>query len=780
LPAGVASARVTLCRDRALTASCVSFDATGSTGSPAADLAPGAWFWGLRGVRAGVAGGASSPVWRLRVASSTIAGARPWGGDPDVDGDGHADVLSAVSDVSLSVFAGGAMGPSAAPVTRAAPLESTGFGRSVDAAGDVNADGYGDVVVGAPGSNGVYLYLGSAAGLAATPSLTTGPVGSALGASVAGAGDVNGDGFDDVAAVSATGNAVWFIPGGASGLGMPVRVVLPTTATSVVAGAGDVDGDGYADVLLAGTPSAAGQLLRGGSTGLDAARAVTVDRASGPAGDVNGDGRGDLAFVSAGVARVVLGAATLAPTGVPIAGALADRVGVAQRGGDFNGDGFDDVLIGMTGNILGPSAFIAPGGSAGSGVAVPLASGFGSATLTGPIGAGDVDGDGRDELLTHRGGASELYVTRGSATGPDFGLLSSARLGGTPDLRHCAAAGDVDHDGHADLMCGGAIYRGAATGLGSTPAWVLTTDPVIEAGGIGDVNHDGFYDVGVLRTSIDEGVVSVSLGSATGPGALVAATRGLVSIFKTDASRRFVGAGDVNHDGVDDLVVGATVYFGRTPFAAPFSPASTDIALNVGAAGDINHDGFADVVTSRRTPGGTPTESQVRAGSTAGLGATLATLPAHSSLPVALGDVNGDLFADLAVPAPDGIRIHLGSSTGLTALPAATFPGFGVWGVGDVDHDGRPDFVVSGSFGADLHFGGPGYATAPALRWPDHTSDTAVRTRGAAGFGDVDGDGTDDLLLSMTQGVAVQRVAPAAARPVVLASPSASGALVYR
>ncbi|MDP3214904.1 MAG: FG-GAP-like repeat-containing protein, partial [Deltaproteobacteria bacterium] len=305
LPAGVMTARVTLCRDRALTASCVSFDAAGTTGAPAADLAPGIWYWALRGVVGGAAGGSLGPVWRLRVATATVAGARPWGSDLDVNGDGFADVLAGVRDLAVSVFPGGVAGPSTTPVVRVAPLDSTHFGQAVDVAGDVNGDGYGDFVVGSPGSNAFYVYLGSATGPAATPSVVTGPVGSGLGSSVTGAGDVNGDGFDDVVAVNPSGNAVWLLPGGASGPGTPTRVTVAATSTaSVVSGAGDVDGDGYADVLLAGTANVSGQLLRGAATGLDAARAVAVDRTSAPAGDVYGDGRGDLAFSDAAGARL--------------------------------------------------------------------------------------------------------------------------------------------------------------------------------------------------------------------------------------------------------------------------------------------------------------------------------------------------------------------------------------------------------------------------------------------------------------------------------------------
>jgi hypothetical protein len=86
------------------------------------------------------------------------------------------------------------------------------FGTSVATAGDVNGDGYTDIVVGAPNNTSntgkAYLYLGGASGLSASASWTAvgGAAGDAFGTSVSTAGDVNGDGYSD-AVVGANGHA---------------------------------------------------------------------------------------------------------------------------------------------------------------------------------------------------------------------------------------------------------------------------------------------------------------------------------------------------------------------------------------------------------------------------------------------------------------------------------------------------------------------------------------------------------------------------------------------
>src|SRR5262249_36074544 len=142
------------------------------------------------------------------------------------------------------------------------------FGTSVCTAGDVNQDGYDDIVVGAPYSNAngplrgrAVVYLGGAAGLSGTSyPLSGGFTNSLFGTSVAGGCDVNGDGYDDVAVGAPTIGSdpghVYLYGGSSGGMTFDPLHGDATNGGAVdgfgasVAMAGDYNGDGYADVAV--------------------------------------------------------------------------------------------------------------------------------------------------------------------------------------------------------------------------------------------------------------------------------------------------------------------------------------------------------------------------------------------------------------------------------------------------------------------------------------------------------------------------------------------------
>jgi hypothetical protein len=283
------------------------------------------------------------------------------------------------------------------------------FGQSVASAGDVNGDGYADVIIGAPGATmftgKAYVYFGGPVG-ATGAMLTLGHslLGSAgtyteFGASVASAGDVNGDGFPDLLvgayeAASDNGQAYLYM-GGVSFPGTPVTLTGPVANGFFgrsVAGAGDVNGDGYAEVVVGaygGTNfTGAAYVYSGSSTGLKTTPLTLASPGSesqyglsvASAGDVNGDGYGDVVvgadganseqggvYVYLGSSMGLATAPAASPDSAPV-GAYADGYfgsSVASAGNVTCGT-YSSLIVGAPGalNLVG-AAYLFLGGSSG-------------------------------------------------------------------------------------------------------------------------------------------------------------------------------------------------------------------------------------------------------------------------------------------------------------------------------------------------------------------------------------------------------------------------------
>ncbi|MBN2005559.1 MAG: FG-GAP repeat protein [Anaerolineae bacterium] len=812
----------------------------------------------------------------------------------DVNGDGYAEVIVGANSYDngqadegrVFVYHGAAAGLNATPNWSAESNQAGAFfGYSVATAGDVNGDGYADVIVGACYYNNgqthegrAFVYHGGAAGLNATAAWTaeSDRIDAELGVSVGTAGDVNGDGYDDVIVGAyrydnglANQGRAYVFHGGPSGLNTTAAWIVDSNHAGAYFGvsvgtAGDVNGDGYADVIVGAywydngqTDEGRAFVYHGSATGVSTTAAWTAESdqenahfgvSVGTAGDVNGDGYSDV-IVGANVydngqsdegrAYVFHGG----PTGlnaVPAWTAESDQAnahfGVAVKtAGDVNGDGYADVIIGAANYDGGQTdegrAYIYHGGASGLSTAPDwsaesnqASANFGRAVGT----AGDVNGDGFADVIASapnydNGQTNEgrAYVYHGGPSGlsaaPDWNAESDqadAELGSAG-----GTAGDVNGDGFADVIVGAPgydggqtdegralVYHGSASGLNATPAWTAESDQAgagfgSAVGRAGDVNDDGFDDIIVGapdqdNDQTDEGRTFVYYGSAAGLSATPA-----WSAEGNQTGARFGNAvaagGDVNGDGCADVIIGAYLfdngqtnegrayaYYGAATglsaapdWIAERNQAEAVFGASLGTAGDVNGDGFDDVIIGAHYYDNDQTDEGrafVYHGSLTGLKSTSAWHvegnQAYLYFGYAVGtagDVNGDGFADVIVGVYDPrgrASVYHGSASGLRTNPAwnilgnqeNAYFGVAVGTAGDVNGDGFADVIV-GAEGYDNRHVNEGRAlvyhgaTAGLGSVPDWVADGGQIATGfghAVGTaGDVNGDGFADVIV---------------------------------
>jgi hypothetical protein len=357
------------------------------------------------------------------------------------------------------------------------------------------------------------------------------------------------------------------------------------------------------------------------------ARTAPVDTSWGSEPDVNGDGFSDVVIGTlkggtGGIAvyDVYLGTAGgLSTTPVVVPGATTgyamwglSEITVASAG-DTNGDGYPDIVVGLTGfNGYGATGAILVylGGPDGmSTTPIQLAvQGVGYYGVSGPVtpaSAGDVNGDGYADIVANAAyGTNLFFVFYGGPGGPTT-TAQAIPLPGNPSttvVSRLAPAGDVNGDGYGDFVVNSYLYLGGPGGPGSPVPNALGALACGE-----DVNGDGLSDL-------------VSLGYVQyGTPAGLSTTLIKLTLPASAQNRNFLSsacAGDTNGDGFADVVLAVTDYstpsvgyvFGGGPTGPSITPAmlaipmgtSVDLGSASSGAGDINGDGFSDVLMADR------------------------------------------------------------------------------------------------------------------------------------------------------------------------------------
>jgi predicted lipoprotein with Yx(FWY)xxD motif len=359
---------------------------------------------------------------------------------------------------------------------------------------------------------------------------------------------------------------------------------------------------------------------------------------------VNNDGFDDLIVgaplddnngASSGSARVFSGA-----TGLPLytfsGDSAGDRFGISVSGaGDVNNDGFDDLIVG---------AYADDNNGSNSGSARVFSGANGSIlhTFNGDAvndqfgwsvsGAGDVNNDGFGDLIVGAPGDDNNGGDSGSArvfSGANGAILYTFNGDSAFDNfgSSVSGAGDVNNDGFDDLIVGaplddnnGLTSSGSARVFSGATGLVLYTRNGDSAGDqfgysvsrAGDVSNDGFEDF-IVGAKFDD-----NNGEDSGSARVFSGnTGGILYTFNGDSAFDLLGdsvsgAGDVNNDGFDDLIVGAKLDDNNGSDAGSarvFSGANGAIlytfngdsagdwfGVSVSGAGDVNNDGFDDLI----------------------------------------------------------------------------------------------------------------------------------------------------------------------------------------
>lgn len=506
---------------------------------------------------------------------------------PDLNGDGRPDaVMTNNLGTTISVLLanpGGGFG--------AQTNYSTGGGSNPHwvTSGDLNNDGFDDVAVADYATSQFSIFLGDGTG-ALLPRTDFAAGGNPISIALV---DMNADGIADVVTALAAGLVSVHAGNGSGGFGAGTTVAVGSGP--YIATVADLNGDGRLDIVTPNlTSNSLSVLLRGGTS--DFAPAVefaigTVNAYDLKIADMTRDGNRDVVAANFWSSSMSLlrgdGHGALAPQVDNVTGTTPQRVAI----GDLNVDGNLDAVV-----INDPDATLSVLLGNGGGV-------FTKTNITLPkrafaLDVGDVNHDGKPDIVVANGAAHSISTLLGNGLGGFGGPIESAAGSFVNDV----AIADMDHSYWTDVVVANglgnvSIVHGVGGGVfntitsfpcGASPNWVS----------IADLNGDGYADVAVNNYS----ALSASVLMNNGAGSL-----GAPIILACGDLPNAVTMGDVNGDGRPDVVIPGsnsnilTLYYGNG--AGGFGP-RIDLPTGsipwVVAIGDLTNDNRADLAVSCR------------------------------------------------------------------------------------------------------------------------------------------------------------------------------------
>jgi hypothetical protein len=621
------------------------------------------------------------------------------------------------------------------------------LGNFVSGAGDVNQDGYDDIIIGSngyPSGRAYIIYGGPSSGfknitLASLEpsqgfSITGLQTSDQFGLSGSGAGDINHDGYDDMI-IGAYGypnfNSLVLFGAPASNLSKILFSDLNVSQGFTVAGinagdftgcsvssAGDINNDGYDDIMIG-------------------AYGYKSDNYNGRAyilfGGQKFNNSVELADISPSQGFWITGINHNDKTGWSV-----------SRAGDVNNDGYGDMIIGAYGYPSGTNtgrAYVIFGGPTSNLSNIDLANlmsyqgfsitGINPNDLTGysVSGAGDINNDGYDDIIL---GA--------------YGYPSGTGNGSVYVIYGAAASNFSNID-----------LENLTSSQGFSIIGVDLGDFGVSVKGAGDVNNDGYDDLIIGADSYAKiGRVYVIYGRATFTGnidlANLTSTLGftITGINSNDYTGFSVsGAGDINNDGFDDMIIGACGY-----------PSGTYVgSVYVVFGGPIAQPTAPPTIQPSLLPSASPSESST------------SIHPTQSCIPTTLPTIKPSVKpTNIPSPSPTTIvNVNLNLSTlsanqgfSISGIYTDDFTGFSMSSAGDINNDGYRDIII-GAYGypnnqivgrAYLIYGGSslGNISLSTLNSSQGFSITGIADGDYTGYsvcdgGDVNNDGYDDMLI---------------------------------